>query len=408
MQFLKQIGDHLQGFVNQREDVALVVRSPATDAAPLLKILEGMEEASSSDLYWLFTENFTDPQAYGDAIVQAFATKHEVVRLAMQERKMIPWPPLPASILSELMSPILRLRELSVFSRGLILVPNGGVNVWIFFPLEVADAAAFAGFMKELVSHEFPFPWCHHLRFIIREDSGDGLPTLAGAPRVQSYRPDLSMDAIIGSLEAQITDERLPLNERIAPLPIMAGNDFAQSRYSEAMEKYELLLRYHAPLENYTMAAFALNGMGEVYEKMGDLDRANESYETALIPASHGDHPPIPIFLNVVLNLANVCVRQVRWEDGEAYYDVAQQLATVARNAPVKISSLDNRGLCQQKQGKHEEAAKSWHDGVVIAAQLEDVDACRTLLGRLEQHYTAMGQNGKARELQEQLAALGA
>jgi tetratricopeptide (TPR) repeat protein len=403
---LKEISDRLRAFVDQRDDVGLVLVSPAAEAAPLLKILEGLEDASASDLYWSFTDNFTDAVAYANAIVNAFATKHEVVRLAMQKEKMTQWPPIPPQILSEQASPVQKLREVAAFSRELLPVPNGGNNVWIYFPLEIADQAAFSGLMAAVLRHEFPFPWCHHLRFIIRGDPAGEPPLLASSARVQRYQPDLSMDAITRSMEEELADESLPLQERMAPLPIMAGNDFAQARYPEAMEKYELLLRYHAPNNNFAMAAFALNGMGEVYEKQGDLERANESYEAALIPASHGENPAIPVLLNVVLNLGNLCVRQARWEDGEAYFDTAQQLATVARNAPAKIGSLEKRGVCQQQQGKNEEAAKSWHDGAVIAALVEDVDSCRTLLARLEQYYSAAGQTAKAHELQEQVAAL--
>ena len=405
---LKQISDELREFISQRDHLALVLCSPPGDSLPILNILEGLEEASASDLFWSFTDDFTDPVAYASAVVRAFASKHEVVRLAMEKKGMASWPAIPAEILSDQTPPPQRLRHLAAFSRELLPVRNGGNNVWIFFPLAVSDPAAFSRLMEELVRHEFPFPWCHHLRFIIRLDTEDKMSPLARGPRVRWYRPDLSMDAINRSLEGQTADESLPLNERLAPLPIMAGNDFARERYAEAMEKYELLLRYHAPMKNYPMAALALNGMGEVYDKMGDLERANASYEAALIPASQGDQPSIPIMLNVVLNLANLCVRQARWQDGEAYYDVAQQLATAARNAPVKISSLDNRGLCQQQQGKNEEAAQSWSDGAVIAAQLEDVPACRTLLSRLQQLYSSTGQTAKVRELQKQLAALGA
>src|SRR5215813_12847380 len=138
---------------------------------------------------------------------------------------------------------------------------------------------------------------------------------------------------------------------------------------------------------------------------MGQLERANESYEAALVPASHGEHPPIPIFLNVVLNLANLRLTQKRWEDAEAYFDMAQQLATVARDASLKIRALENRGICQQQQGKFEEACKSWNDGLVMAAQLEDVILCRGLLERLCQHYAETRQITKERELREQLAA---
>ena len=39
---------------------------------------------------------------------------------------------------------------------------------------------------------------------------------LARSPRIQWYEPDLSMDAINRSLEAEIADESLPLAERLA------------------------------------------------------------------------------------------------------------------------------------------------------------------------------------------------
>jgi hypothetical protein len=407
-QLLNEIGDHLQAFIDQRDDVALVLSSPAADSLPVLKILEGLEEASASDLFWTVTDNFVDPVTYADAVVKGFATKHEVVRLAMPERGMKAWPPIPPRVRSEATPPTQRLRELAAFSRELLPVPNGGNNVWIFYPFEVTDQTAFAKLMADLLRHEFPFPWCHHLRFIVRADPTDAAmqTVLAGRPRIQWYQPDLGTDAVNRGLEAEATDESRPLAERMSVVPIMAGNDFAMARYPEALEKYALLLRYHGSMNNYPMAAFALNGMGEVYERMGELERANESYEAALIPASHGEHPAVPIWLNIVVNLGNLCVRQGRWRDGEAYFDVAQQLATVARDGPTKVGSLKSRGDCQREQGKLAEAVQSWNDATVIAAQLQDVDSCRALLGRLEQHYAQAGPYAAALELREQLVAL--
>jgi tetratricopeptide (TPR) repeat protein len=406
---LQQISDRLQAFIDQRDNLALVLCSPAADALPLLKILEGLEEMSTSDLFWSFTDNFTDAADYANTVVTGFANKHEVMRLAMEKERMPPWPPIPPGILSEDAPPAQWLRELAAFSRELLPIPNGGNNVWIFYPLAIANHAAFATLMEEVLRHEFPFPWCHHLRFIMREDPADRAlqQVLANSPRIEGYQPDLSAESINRSMEEEVADESLPLEERLGTLVVLAGNDFAFQRYAEALEKYELLLQYHAPMGNYPIAALALNGMGEVYEKMGDVERANESYEAALIPASHGDNPPIPIFLNVVLNLANLRLAQERWEDAEACYDMAQQLATVARNAPVKIRSLENLGVCQQRQGKLDEAARSWNDGAVIAAQLEDVELCRSLLEHLAAYYAETGQTEKERELREQLAVLG-
>jgi tetratricopeptide (TPR) repeat protein len=405
---LESIGDRLKSFLEQRDDLALVLGSSAADSLPVLKILEGLEEESTSDLFWTITHEFREPAAYASAVVREFATRHEVVRLAMERRGMRPWPPIPPAVLAEHSPPGYRLRALAAFSRELLPVPNGGNNVWVLYPLEITDHAAYARLMAELLYHEFPFPWCHHLRFIVRADPDDAaLPTmLAQWPRIQWYQPDLGMDAVSRGLEAEVANESLPLAERMTFVPIMAGMDYAMGRLPEALEKYELLLRFHAADGNRPMAAFALNGMGEVYEKLGDLDRANASYEAALIPASDGDTPAIPIWLNTVVNLGNLCMRQARWADGEAYFDVAQQLATVARDATSRISALDNRGVCQYQQWKLADAARSWGDGAALAATLQDARMCRALLVRLEQLYVQVGEHAAALEIRQQIVAL--
>jgi Tfp pilus assembly protein PilF len=406
---LKDIGDRLQAFIDQRDNIALILRSPESDTLPILKILEGLEENSTSDLFWSFTDDFVNDATYATAIVTGFSSRHEAMRLAMEREGMKPWPSIPPKILSEHAPPVQRIRELAAFSRELLPIPNGGNNVLILYPIEIKNKTAFAAFIAEVLQHDFPFPWCHHLRFIIREDPAE--PTLqqvlANAPRIEWYQPDLSAESINRCMEETVADESLPLEERLGTLVVLAGNDFAFHRYAEALEKYEVLLQYYAPMGNHTMAALALNGMGEVYEKMSDLERANRSYEAALIPASHGDHPPMALFLNVVLNLANLRLAQERWADAEAYYDSAQQLATVARNAPVKIRSLENRGICQKRQGKLEEAVKSWSNAAVIAAQLQEIELCRSQLEHLRQHCAETGQSAKEQELRKQLVALG-
>ena len=99
-------------------------------------------------------------------------------------------------------------------------------------------------------------------------------------------------------------------------------------------------------------------------------------------------------------------MQQARWQDGEAYYDMAQQIATGARNPSMKMKAIENRGICQQKQGKGSGAAQSWNDGAVIAAQLEDVHSCQTFLQHLERHYRKTAQSEKARQVHEQLVEL--
>jgi tetratricopeptide (TPR) repeat protein len=406
---LKQVSARLGDFVDQRDDLVLVLRADVGDALPLLSILEGIEGERASDFFWTFTDAFEDPRSYADAVVEAFTTKHTAATLAMAKEGLPAWPAIPAEVSDREAHPVARLRALAAFSRELLPLKNAGVCVWTFFPLELADPVAYARFIADVVAHDFPFPWCHHLRFIARVDPDDRAfeRVLRGAKRVQHYAPDLGVDALNRSVEEEVDDESLPLAERMASLLVSAGNDLAFSRFPIALEKYALLLQYHGSMSSFAMAALALNGMAQVYYRMGDLERANEAYLSALIPASEGDPPAIPVLLNVVLNLADLRMQQQNWVEAEGYWDAAQQLATVARDGHLKVRALGQRGVCQRNQDLTEEAEKSWQAATVIAAQLEDKDLCADQLEHLYRLYRAQRNDSRTREVREQLVGLG-
>jgi len=406
---LQGMADRVKSFVQGSDHLALVVSSPAEDALPLLNIFEQVETSSASDLFWTFNDDFVDPLSYASAVVSAFAAKHAAMQEAMAAEAMTPWPPIPEHLLSEATPPADRLRGLAAFSRELLPVPNGGNNVWIFYPLAIAAAPAFAALFSEVLAHEYPFPWCHHLRFIVREEPT--LPVLSqglhGRPRIDLWRPDLSPETVNAALSAQVEDEALPLSDRMGTLLVAAGSDFALHRYDGALQKYELLLRYHAPLGNLPMAAVALNGMGETYERMGQVEQANTAYQAALVPASDGEPPAIPVLLNIVMNLGNLRMTQGRWDEAEGYWDSAQQLAAAARNAPMRVQALEQRGICEEAQGKLDAAEKSYDAACIMAAKIEDLPLCRGALARLGPLYQRMGRNAEAWGASQMLTEMG-
>lgn len=405
---LEAITERVQGFIDQRENLALVVRSPEADCLPILKTIEGVEANRPSELFWTFTDRFVDAAGYADAVVTGFSTIHAAMQLAMKKEGMAPWPDIPASVRAAQTPPSQRLRDLAAFSRELLPIANGGNNVWTFYPLEIIDPIGFATLMRDVLRYELPFPWCHHLRFIVRDEpSSPALRAQLGAlPGIDWYQPDLGAEAVFRGLQEDAADAAQPLEQRLSSVLVLAGTDAALGRHAQAIEKYELLLQYHAPRGNLAMAAVALNGMGESYAKLQDVDRAEECYHAALIPASHGEHPPIAVLLNVLLNLANLRFAQQKWGEAESYFDAAQQMATVARDGPTKVRALEYRGICQRWQGKLDDAERSWIDGSAIAAQLEDVDLCRSNVERLRQHYAETGRFREEYERREQLIAL--
>lgn len=406
---LASVQARLGSFIAQRDDVALVLRATEADALPLLTMLDGIEAERASDFFWTFTNRFVDAPSYVEAVKDAFAAKHGAVRMLMQKEGMVPWPPLPEVAVSCAYPPSLRLRELAKFSRTLVPVPNGGLVVWTFFPLQVEDAPAYAALMREVTAHRFPLPWCHHLRFILRDDAA--APELGrvfdGAPRVQHFEPDLGVAALNRSIEEEAADESLPLPERMSSLLVSAGNDLAFSRYPSALEKFGLVFQYHGAMNSHALAAVALQGMGQVYERMGDPAKASEAYQAALVPAGHGNFPSVQVLLNVVLSLANLRVEEQRWAEGEGYWDAVQQLTTLSRDGPLKARALLQRGLCQERQAKLADAEHSWYAGTVIAAQLQEAALCGELLDHLRGVYVARGEDGRAQALDPYLIALG-
>jgi hypothetical protein len=97
-QKIDRLRQQLAMFVGQRDDVALVVRSSEADCGLVAKIIEGLDESSTSELFWTVTDAFHDAPSFVEACVQAFAARHEAVRLTLQQQSSPTWPPLPAQI----------------------------------------------------------------------------------------------------------------------------------------------------------------------------------------------------------------------------------------------------------------------------------------------------------------------
>ena len=397
----------LRALVDQRDDIALVVRCQDGEAVAVLKALEGIDEASTAEMFWIACDEFRDAPSYVSDLVNAFAVKHGAVRLAMEAEGMAPWPLLPDELLDESRPPVDRLRELMIFSRELLPASHGFLAVWCLLPLSIADAPGYAALIGELLRHEFPLPWCHHMRVYVRGDPSDAaLPAAVGPlPRVSWYDPELGQPAMQRAIDDEAADPALPLGRRLQNLFMSAGVDHAHGRFGEALEKHAVLLKYYAGTRDATMTALVLNAAGETQARLGNTEQAALCFEHAFFPASQAPGPPIPVMLNAVLNLANLRMAEGSWEESEAYYDAAQQLATAQRDAPTKLRAIENLGQCQYMQGKVPDALTSWHAGAAVARELDLPESRRSMLERLATHYASVAHREQYADVQRQLAA---
>ena len=402
-----RVTQRLQAFVAQRDDLALIVRVPEAEGALLFKLFDTMEESATSEMYWVFGDAFKDAASYAATVVENFAARHALFRLVQEQEKLPIWPPLPPALQDASLAPAQRLRECMTFARSLLPAPEGFVIVWVMFPMQIADRVAYAALMREVLQHEFPFPWCHHMRIILRDDSADPVlaSTLRKAPRIAWYEPDLSSQAFEKALEEEIDDKTLPLEQRLQAVLVSAGMDYSHRRYDQALSKYQLLLRYHMAKGNHPLSALILNSIGEIFLARGKPKEAGECWETALVPATEGDPAPLPILTNIVWNLASLRISEKKWPEAENYFNEAQKLATLQRNASFKVVALEHLGQAQYEQGKIPEALETWNAGLTVAEKLE-LRAERKGVGeRLRKHYTRTRDQAKLRELDQRMTA---
>lgn len=403
----ERVRKRLSDFVEQRDDVLLVVRCEDGAASLVLKTLQEIDEADSSDLFWLGSDEVKRADDWVGALVERFEEKHRLVCEGLEKNGRAPWPPLPPEVRKAL-PPAARLRALLEFSRSLLPPGPDFRVVWGWLPLKIADAPGLAALLEELLRPGGSVPWYHHMRLVVREDPARPAlrERLAKTPRVAWYEPDLSVGAQEKSLEEEVTDPALPVAQRMQSLFLLAGMDHAHRRFPDALKKYGVLLDYYKGMGNQTMLALVLNGMGEVHQRAGDLPRAKTHFECALSPAILAESPPV--LLNVTLNLANLALATKDWKEGEAYYDSAEKLATAQLNAPTKIHCLENRGLCQERQERPKEAAESWEAGAQLAKATEEKDLQRRILERLRTLYDRYGQKQKKAEVERELALVQA
>jgi tetratricopeptide (TPR) repeat protein len=400
-----ELTDRLSAFVAQRDDLALLLACRDEEGVIVDKALEALDDRSPSDIYWRATARFDDADSWVDGVLATTRSTIDAVRHAQRAAGDPSWPAEPDGL--DLGPPAARLRALIAFTRDCLPEPDGMTAVWCLLPLEVADPVAWSQLMTAVLAHEFPRPWCHHLRFLVRDTPAP--PTLAALhdqPRIVRHAIEFSMATAAAEMEREIDDESLPLERRLQTLFVQANLDHANNRASDAIAKYDLLLRHYTNTGNATMAALTLNALGEVYQRAGDSIRAQEMFALAWQPAAAASPPPIPILLNISLNLGNLHFARGEWAEAEGCLDAAQQLATAQRAPRTKMEVLERLGHARYQQGNVDGALACWSAGATVSRELAlpDIEAAHTTT--LRSYYSAVGDVTRVRELDARLEQL--
>ncbi len=405
---VEKLSNEIKSFLDQRDSVALSVASTENETPVIWKILESVGEESSSELFWQFEMPFVDTRSYVESIFNSFRQRHEMVRLLQPQNGLVEWPSIPEELFGSPFQTVAQLKKLMTFSRELLPSESGFLSIWIFYPFEIKSQFEFAGFLLELLQHEFPFPWLHGLRVIFREGATDRTMStfVDGMPRVSRIEVDFSPSAMSDAIEHEIDDESLPLARRMQGLLMSAGMDFSHRRYEQALDKYQILFKFHGLNGDRGQLACALNGIGEVQQAIGQQEAARDSFLAALIPATEGEHPAIPVLTNILINLSNWYEQHSQWPEVEQCTTELYQLGALQRNPQLKVIMLERLGSAQYQQGKQDEAIASWSASHHVAYELELKPQQPSVLKRLRDVYLEKRDFEKAKEYNEQLNEL--
>lgn len=398
---MRRIVEKLQSdlieFVVQRDDLVLVVRCADPESALVSKMVEGLDESRDSELYWTVLDEFRSDAAFAEACVRSFRVNHDALRLSLQKDGKEPPPPVPPEIAAQgSLPPVERVKQLIVFSRSLLPTLAGCGVVWSLLPTKISDAHDYAAFVSALWQHEFPFPWCHHVRLVVRDTFPGSLleSRIRSAPRMRVTELDLSPDALARALEESASDEGSPLAERVNSVLMLAGIDYGHACYDRAIQQYEIVHRYAAVTQNPTLAAIALNGLGEVHRRQGLLDPAGKLFEAAIAPASQATSPPVPVLFSLYLNLGELRHSQQRWAEAEVFLQGAADFALLMRDPDQRLRCWAQLAECQLMQRKTQEAIETWTNGAVVAHKLAKEPQYSDFLRSIRAHFTRTGDAG--------------
>lgn len=402
---VEKLRSHVEEFVEQRDDLAMLLACSDDDVAIALKTVRDVEMASDCDLFVLTADPFRDAASFVDAVVRDLRAQHALARDALVEAAKPPLPAFPEGLARGDASPAERLRATITFARSLAPPDGGHRLVWAAVPIEITDRVGYLALLASLLPEGPVAPWMRGVRLILRvprDPSGDVPAVRAARTRVEPV--DFSPAAIQRSLDEEAHDAARPDAERMQALTTSAWLDSAKGETARAVEKFQHALGYYQQAENTTMQAIVMHGMGDAFRLQGAAPQALHWYECALEAAVTAGAPVV--IATVGWSLGAMAYEGGRYDDAARYYDGLDAIASQLLDAEQKARAMEWRGLSQEKLGLAAEAIASWEAACALSRNVGLDASLRANLGHIERASAALGDDARADRARAEREAL--
>jgi tetratricopeptide (TPR) repeat protein len=409
-QLVEQHQHTLSTFLEQRQDLLLVVLASDADAALLLQLTSELDEASDEDLFVTLGGQFDDADSYALEAAVLFARQYEQAAAAVQGAGKAPLPVLPPELLAPNQPGRERLCALIAFAHRLLPREARRLVVTVA-PLAIADRVAFLALIAHLLPRPQRQPWMARMRLIIRDVASDESLHEAAHPLKQTTPAgvrvthiDFGPGAIRQSLEATAENPAAPPAERMQSLLSSAVVDGLYGHPAEAMEKLARALAYYQTEKDLLMQTLTVNAMGEVQQTAGDLGSAQHWFECA-VPLAVESESALALAI-VAKNLGSLCALKADHASAIQYFDGLAELAPKMLDNETLSWALEQRGLSEAALGDSQRAIETWQRGAELCRNTDHFPGLRDHLVCLRDAYAGAGRFDEQQRAERELGGI--
>jgi hypothetical protein len=406
---VEELKDSIHEFIDQADDLFLVLIARDTDMPFVHKVLESADLEHPADIILRFAEpSAPTSSAYVDAVMKSLEAQIAEVNELKRAKNIEPWPSLPATCHDSRASD--RERVLTAMRHVRAFFPKDEDHriVWCFLPAPFGDAGGYAQLMASLMPRNGIEPWMHSQRIVARDDTDRPflVPAMQqlGIESALAYRVDFSTPALLDSMVKQAQSPETPELQRMQTLLQLAAVDQAYQRHPDAIQKYAVCYEYFQQQEQPVEQAMCLAGLGDSLCATGQPAEGKKRYQQAMALSSAVGMNGMPVTMLVAAKTGDVCMTLGQPGEAEAYYDMASQIAGKFLNLEFKADCMEKVGIAREVSGNRASAAEVWLNAIGLCRDGDYFFRMKTVAERLVALTKQSGTQSELREANDQLA----
>lgn len=407
---IEELKTTLHSFVDQADDLLLVISARDTDMALVHKILEGVDQEQPADIVLRFAHEAKGAGAYVDSVMANVDAQIEGANAALVAEGREPWPKLPREATDPRQPHDERIKAAMRHVRGLFAKDGDHRIVWCFLPAAITDPTGYSTVIGRLLPRDGIQPWMHSQRIIARDDRDSAflVPHLH-QQKIEGtlvFHADFSTDAMLESLAEEARDPETPESVRMMQILQLAATDFAYKRHAQSVEKYGICFAYFEREKMPSFQALCMAGVGDVLLATGKTAEAKQRYQQGLALSAPDGVQGLPVTMQLCSKTGDVCMMQREYAEAEGYYDTASQIAGKLLNLEYKCDNMEKLGIARASRNEVGKAVEIWKLAIGICQEGDYFIRWRSILDHLIALYARIGLTADQRDAERERAGV--